>query len=400
MGSWVRIFVFALVAGTLSFLLHRYLWVRLVRDAMLPSPWHRIATVTIVALAVSLPLALPLSRVLPRSVSVPIATVVYGWMGLMFMLVVLVAAGDVVRLVVASAGKVVQLAHAGENAAPIDPARRALFGRGLAAFAAIGAVVGGIWGVREARAGVRIKPIQVSLRRLPKSMEGLVVAQLTDIHVGPTIGRGFIEDIVRRTNELKPDVIVITGDLVDGSVDDLREHVAPLANLKAPLGVYFVTGNHEYYAGVDEWLPELERLGLRVLRNERVELRRGDDVIDLAGIDDHSSGRFGGGHGPNLPRALAGRDPNRELLLLAHQPRAIVEAAAMGVGLQLSGHTHGGQIFPWNFMVRLQQPYVAGLHKHGEAQVYVSNGTGYWGPPMRVGFPAEITKVTLQRAFA
>jgi predicted MPP superfamily phosphohydrolase len=400
MGNWVRIVVFALVVGTISFLVHRYLWARLVRDALLPQPWHRIGTIAIIALGVMLPVMIPLGRVLPRRVAVPIASLVYGWMGVMFMLFVLVAAGDLVRLLVVSAGKVVQLAHAGTVAPPADPERRMLFGRGLAAFAAIGAALGAAWGVREATGHVRVKPITVSLKRLPASMSGLVVAQITDVHVGPTIGRGFIEDIVQRTNALSPDVIVITGDLVDGSVEDLREQVAPLGNLRAPLGVFFVTGNHEYYSGVDEWLPELTRLGIRVLRNERVELRRGDDVIDLAGVDDHSSGRFGNGHGPNLGGALAGRDPSRELLLLAHQPRAIVEAAALGVGLQLSGHTHGGQIFPWNFAVRLQQPYVAGLHNHRGAQIYVSNGTGYWGPPMRVGFPAEITKVTLIRATA
>jgi len=398
MGNWVRLVVFALVVGTISFLVHRYLWVRLVRDAMLPQPWHRIGTIAIISLGVALPVLIPLARVLPRKVAVPIASVVYGWMGVMFMLFILVLAGDVVRLVVASAGKLVQAAQAGTSTPPVDPDRRAMFGRGLAAFAAIGAAVGAAWGVREALGHVRIKPITVSLARLPESMNGLVVAQITDVHVGPTIGRGFIEDVVARTNALSPDVIVITGDLVDGSVEDLREHVAPLAGLKAKMGVYFVTGNHEYYSGVDEWIPELERLGIRVLRNERVELRRGDDAIDLAGIDDHSSGRFGNGHGPNLAGALRGRDPKRELLLLAHQPRAIVEASTLGVGLQLSGHTHGGQIFPWNFAVRLQQPYVAGLHKHGDAQIYVSNGTGYWGPPMRVGSPAEITKVTLVRA--
>lgn len=201
---------------------------------------------------------------------------------------------------------------------------------------------------------------------------------------------------MRRTNALEPDVIAITGDLVDGTVEDLREHVAPLAGLRAKHGVYFVTGNHEYYSGVDAWIAELSRIGVRVLRNERVEIRVGDDAIDLAGVDDFSARRVPG-HGPDLKRALEGRDPARELILLAHQPRAIEEASRLGVGLQLSGHTHGGQIWPWTYLVYLQQPYVSGLHRHGDAQVYVSRGTGYWGPPMRLGADAEITKLTLVR---
>ena len=387
--SWTRFLVFALVVGSLSALLHRYLWVRLVRDAMIPQPFHRIGTILLIALAVAMPFSVPLARLLPRAFARPVAMAVSTWLGLMFMLVVLVAAGDLVRLLMAASRGI-------RGALPPDADRRALFGRGLAAVAAVGAVAGGVFGIKEAMSSVRVRPIDVSLKRLPKSMDGLTIVQISDVHVGTTIGRQFIEDIVASANALHPDVIVITGDLVDGSVSDLRDAVAPLADLRAALGVFFVTGNHEYYSGVDDWMTELPRLGIRVLRNERVELRKGDDVIDLAGVDDYNA--RGGGHGPDLRRALEGRDRSRELVLLAHQPRAIVEAAEHGVGLQLSGHTHGGQIFPWNFAVRLQQPYIAGLHRHGDAQIFVSRGTGYWGPPMRVGAPAEVTQITLRRA--
>jgi predicted MPP superfamily phosphohydrolase len=174
--------------------------------------------------------------------------------------------------------------------------------------------------------------------------------------------------------------------------------VAPLAGLKSRQGVYFVTGNHEYYAGVNEWLAHLPTLGVRVLRNERVAVGDGTHTFDLAGVDDWSA-RGMPGHGPDLARAVEGRDAARELVLLAHQPRAIHEAAKHGVGLQLSGHTHGGQIWPWNFAVKLQQPYVAGLARHNkDTQLYVSRGTGYWGPPMRLGAPAEITRIRLRAA--
>ena len=378
------------VVGTLSALLHYYLWARLVRDALLPQPWARVATIAIVALGALLPIAMPLTRLLPRTTTWPFSALVYTWMGVLFLAFLLVVVGDVVRLGVAASALL-------RPDVVASPERRTLLRQSIAAIAAIGAVSIGAFGIYEARAAIRIAKVRVALKRLPKSMAGLTFAQLSDVHVGNTIGHDFLADLVRRTNALSPDVIVITGDLVDGSVKELSAHVAPLADLKAPLGVYFVTGNHEYYSGADEWIAELQRLGIRVLHNERVELRRGDDAIDLAGIDDWSAAQFGGGHGPDLASALEGRDSTRELILLAHQPRAIEEAAERGVGLQLSGHTHGGQIWPWNYLVLLQQPYVAGLHRHRDAQIYVSRGTGYWGPPMRVGAPAEITQITLEQ---
>jgi predicted MPP superfamily phosphohydrolase len=254
-------------------------------------------------------------------------------------------------------------------------------------------VVGAL-ALRRALARVEVKEVAVRLLRLSPAHHGTTIVQLTDLHVGPTIGRAFIEDIVRRTNDLRPDLVAITGDLVDGSVERLRHAVEPLRDLRARYGVFFVTGNHEYFSGAAPWIAELRRLGIRVLRNERVSVG-GDAGFDVAGIDDHSAGRLG--EAPSdLDQALAGRDPARAVVLLAHQPRAIFEAARLGVDLQLSGHTHGGQIWPFTYLVKLQQPYIAGLHQHGDTQIYVSPGTGYWGPPMRLGTRAEITRVTLQ----
>jgi len=282
------------------------------------------------------------------------------------------------------------------EAPPSDPERRLAVTRMLGAGIAL--VAGGA-GTLAARSGLTelvVKNVEVELARLPEAMAGTTIVQLSDIHVGSTIQREYIERVVHAANSLDADLIVITGDLVDGSVEQLREHVAPLANLKAKHGVFFVTGNHDYYSGATAWCAEVERLGIRVLRNERVSIGNGDASFDLAGVDDYSAARFGHGHGPDLEKALAGRDPGREVVLLAHQPRQIYEAERKGVGLMLSGHTHGGQIFPWNFFVRLQQPVVAGLARFGDSQVYVSCGTGYWGPPMRLGAPAEVTKIVLQ----
>jgi predicted MPP superfamily phosphohydrolase len=388
-----RVLSFALFFGvmlTLVGAVHYYVWARLVRDTVLPAPWQRALTAAIAGMYVLVPLSFVLRRAeLPFTV--PLIWLSSFWLGILLLLLVVLAAGDATRGVIALGAKL-------GSAPPADAERRLALARlfGLVVVLVTGGLAAAA--VRSGLARVAVRNVNVRLRRLPKKLDGLTIVQLTDVHVGPTIGRAFIEDIVTRTNALAPDIVAITGDLVDGSVDDLRDAIAPLAGLKARHGVYFCTGNHEYYSGAPEWCAELTRIGIRVLRNERVIVGNGPDSFDLAGIDDESAHRFGEGHGADLARAVAGRDPARELVLLAHQPKAVLEAKEHGVGLQLSGHTHGGQIWPWNYAVRLQQPVVAGLARFGETQVYVSRGTGYWGPPMRLAAPAEITRITLQTA--
>jgi predicted MPP superfamily phosphohydrolase len=293
------------------------------------------------------------------------------------------------------ASELVRLAARLAVGAP-DPERRRLLARALGGTVAALAAGLGTLGVRSALTELRLQEVEIELERLPSALDGTTIVQLTDLHLGPTLGREWMERIVARTNALEPDVVAITGDLVDGSVEELALAAAPVAGLRARHGVYFVTGNHEYYSGVDEWLAEIRRLGVRVLRNERVTIGDGADAFDLAGVDDYHAQGMAPGHGPDLPAALAGREATRELVLLAHQPKAVHEAARLGVGLQLSGHTHGGQIWPFGLLVRLQQPYVAGLAREGGTQLYVSRGTGYWGPPMRLGAPAEITRIVLR----
>ena len=194
---------------------------------------------------------------------------------------------------------------------------------------------------------------------------------------------------------MQPDIIAITGDLVDGSTKDLGPEVEGLRELQARYGVFFVTGNHEYYSGVDDWLSFLPTLGIRVLRNERVEVEHQGATLDIAGVDDWTAHHFGPKHGADLDSALQGRNTNRPLILLAHQPRQFADAARRGVDLQLSGHTHGGQIFPFNFIVDAVEPHLLGLHQKENSMLYVSKGTGYWGPPMRLFIPAEITEIEL-----
>jgi hypothetical protein len=357
-----------------------YLWVRMVRDPGWPEPYGRIATALLVFLSTAPLVVIFTARFMSRSALKALSASFYTWFGLAFLLTVALFAGDLARWIVRAV-----LSLAG-NAGPEDPERRQLVARGVA----------GAAGATAALAEVEVKEVGVRLPRLPPALSGLSIVQLTDVHIGPTIGRKFLEHVVDRTNAQKPDVIAITGDLVDGSVAALRAHVEPLARLQARYGVYFVTGNHEYYSGADEWMAELQRLGIRVLHNERV--RVGDQAsIDLAGVDDPTA--RGSGFGADYARVFEGVDPERELVLLAHQPSQITHAARAGVGLQLSGHTHGGQIWPFGALVRLNQPYVAGLHQHNlHTQIYVSRGTGYWGPPMRLLCPAEITKVVLAPA--
>jgi predicted MPP superfamily phosphohydrolase len=255
-----------------------------------------------------------------------------------------------------------------------------------------------LWGFANARRVARVVRVDVPIAGLPAPLDGFTIAQVSDIHVGPTIKRPYVEAIVDSVNRLDVDLVAVTGDLVDGSVRDLAEHVAPLARLRSKEGVFFVTGNHEYYSGAASWVRELRRLGLTVLMNEHVLVRRGDARLVVAGVTDFSAAHFDRAEASDPAAALAGSPAGALRLLLAHQPRSAAAAEAAGFHLQLSGHTHGGQFLPWNFLVRLQQPFTAGLHRWRAMWVYTSRGTGYWGPPKRFGAPSEITLLRLVAA--
>jgi predicted MPP superfamily phosphohydrolase len=372
--------VFLAIALTLIGGMHYYVWARLVRDPHLPPLAARIATVLIVALGVSMPLAMIAARFFHATVR-PALWVVFVWMGMGFLFVAFLGLADAGRFV----GTLVQRLR---SPLPIDPEKRVFLARTLAA--GVGGVVAGLSaiGVRSALGPVQIKELEVRLRGLPQELAGFRLVQISDVHIGALLRKDWVSHVVDRIRALSPDLVAITGDLVDGSVAELRDHVAPLSRIEAKHGVYFTTGNHEYYSGVEDWYAHLPTLGVRPLRNERVEIAPG---LDLAGIEDPTGA-------PDLSRALKGRDPSRALVLLAHQPRQFIEAAKHGVSLTLSGHTHGGQIWPFSWLVALVQPYLAGLHLRGEAQLYVSRGTGFWGPPMRVFAPAEITLLRLMPA--
>ena len=253
-------------------------------------------------------------------------------------------------------------------------------------------------GFVNARRLAKVVHIQVPLRNLPAQLQGFRIVQISDIHVGPTIKQHYLQRIVNRVNTLEADLIAITGDLVDGRVSDLAAHTQPMSGLSARHGSYFVTGNHEYYSGALAWIAELERLGIRVLLNEHVQLSHEDATLVLAGVTDYSAAAFDASHRSDPHAAIAGAPADAPKILLAHQPRSAIAAQAAGFDLQLSGHTHGGQFWPWGYFVPLQQPYVAGLHQLQDLWIYVSRGTGYWGPPNRFGAPSEITCLTLVSA--
>jgi predicted MPP superfamily phosphohydrolase len=256
-----------------------------------------------------------------------------------------------------------------------------------------------LWGLVNARRTARVVRVDVPIASLPAALHGFSIAQISDVHVGPTIKHGYLQAIVERINALQADMVAVTGDLVDGSVLELAQHVAPLAGLVSRHGTFFVTGNHEYYSGAHAWVDELRRLGLRVLMNEHVLLQHGDAALALAGVADFSAHHFDESHRSDPQAALAGV-PDEALVrvLLAHQPRSAAAAAEAGFHLQISGHTHGGQFLPWTWFVRLQQPFTAGLNRWQDLWVYTSRGTGYWGPPKRLGAPSEITHLRLVAA--
>ncbi|MEW1871278.1 metallophosphoesterase [Streptomyces caelestis] len=297
--------------------------------------------------------------------------------------------GDATDAGTAGDGPAADGGASGPQGAPAAPSRRLFVSRvvgGAAAAAAVGTVGYGTYGVLR---GPGVKRVTVPLAKLPRAAHGYRIAVVSDIHLGPVLGRGFAQKVVDTINSTQPDLIAVVGDLVDGNVKDLGPAAAPLAQLRARHGSFFVTGNHEYFSGAEQWVEEVRRLGLNPLENARTELPH----FDLAGVNDVAGEDEG--QGPDYAKALGDRDRGRACVLLAHQPVQIHDAVDHGVDLQLSGHTHGGQLFPGNLVAGLANPTLAGLDRYGDTQLYVSRGAGAWGPPTRVGAPSDITVIEL-----
>ncbi|BCB85982.1 metallophosphoesterase [Phytohabitans suffuscus] len=391
-------FVFAAIG-----LLHLYLWKRLVRDTTRPGRWRRAGTVAALVLGVLVPTTMVGTRMGQWWLAWP----GYLWLAVMFYLIVVLVLLEIPMLGAKlalrrrrrTATVPAEPALVGAGGPPAEPParatpdhspdRRLLLARGAAIFAGLTATGVSGYGIRSALGPPQLDRVTIPLARLPRAMDGMRVALVSDIHLGPLRGRGHTERIVRMINDMDADVVAVVGDMVDGSVEELGAAAAPLEGLRSRHGAYFVTGNHEYFSGYQQWIDEVARLGLRPLRNERLEI----EGLDLAGVNDLAGEDYQ--DGPDFAKTFDGRDPSRPVVLLAHQPVQAGNAARYGVDLQLSGHTHGGQMVPWNLMVRLEQPVVSGLGTVDGTKVYVTNGAGFWGPPVRVGAPPQVTLVEL-----
>ena len=376
---------------------------RLITPVHFPPPWNWIAW-TFLALLLVLPvlaMSVEFSRLnFPSKRELEWGA--YISLGFFSMVITLLVIRDIAWLIVTGVQKLTALASGMRGGVPLsgeaaDPLRREQLVQwmNLGLMAAAGGLTG--YGIYEARRRPAIVEVTVPIKDLPGSLQGFRIVQITDIHAGLTVTRPFVEMVVEMANAQMGDVVAFTGDLVDGTVDQLREHVAPMKNLEGRYGRYFITGNHEYYSGALPWIEEAKSLGFDVLLNEHRVIRQGGGAIVLAGVTDTSAGGFIPGHRSDPYRAIAGAPAADVRILLAHQPKSLYESSKAGFDVQISGHTHGGQFFPWNLLATIGQPYIKGLHKFADTWIYVSKGTGYWGPPVRLAARSEITVLTLVR---
>ncbi|PXY31349.1 metallophosphoesterase [Prauserella muralis] len=401
--------MFFFVAIGLIAVVHLYLWKRLVADTTLPrTRARRLGTGVLVALVAIMVAALALGTSIDPDLAQWFAWPGYLWLALFFYLLLGLLILELPRLALrrwVRRGEQRETTGAGTAAAngqgepaeaPAGVSRRLVLARGSAAVAGVAAAGLTGYGMTVALGPPTVTSVTMPLRRLDPRAAGCRIALISDVHLGPITGRAFTERIVRLVNEQRPDLVAIAGDLVDGEVEHLAEAAEPLAGLRSTHGTFFVTGNHEYYSGYEEWVEHVPTLGIRPLRNEHVDIEHNGGVFHLAGINDHTGYQWQ--DAGDVGKAVRGRDADRAVVLVAHQPVDVGSAAGHDVDLMLAGHTHGGQLTPFELIVSLQQGAVAGSYQVGGTRMYVTRGAGFWGPPVRVGAPPDITIVELTAA--
>jgi len=385
--------MFILIFGSILLLTYTWLGWRLTRPLVDGSSWRWIVIGLLVGHYISVFVSFAILRSLgPGGWAGPLYWVTYGGMGLFSLIFTGMVLMELGVLGVKTSD------HWRENKViPEDPERRRFFHQS-ANIAVLGvSALAGAFGVWRARRHPTVVKVEVPIHNLPEELEGYSIAQISDLHLGPTLSGTFMHRVANSVNELKPDMVAITGDLVDGSTTHLAEHVKPLKELSSADGTFFVTGNHEYYSGAEPWCQMLSDLGLNVLNNAHSVIRRGAAKLMIAGVNDYRAHRILPAHRSDPAAAVAGAPDCDARVLLAHQPGSCLDAREQQFDLQLSGHTHGGQFFPWNFVVGRFHPFHRGLNAWQKGWVYVNRGTGYWGPPMRIGVDSEITLLVLKR---
>ena len=369
---------------------HYYLWARMIKDTAMSSPFRNIGTYSLIIFAVSFPIALAVSRLVSFRYSYVLLWISYLWLGIMMLLFFSFLFTDLVKILFYISSKFSNTIDEMTN-----PERRKFISRSIASGISVMVFAATGLGVKKYYEAVVVKKIKILLTGLPEVFQGFKIVQISDLHIGQMMTGLMLEKIVDKVNSLKPDLIAITGDLVDGSINKLLNELVSLKNLKAEHGIYFVTGNHEYYSGVESWTSAIENMGIKVLNNESIMIKQDSDFFYLSGVTDHEAKNFGKKYAADFNKTFSGLQKDKKKILLAHQPIAVKEASEYETDLVLSGHTHGGQIWPFNYLVYLQQPYLKGSYQYRNTKLYVNQGTGCWGPPMRLGSFNEITEITL-----
>ncbi len=387
---WILIVVVALSLGV------TFIGRRLIRTSRLRKPWNIAAWTGLILFFVFPIIFTALIRQFGRTSPRFVSWVIYVGLGFLSFVFFILLARDFLWFL-AWIGKKISNLLSSTNNEP-DPSRRQFLLQSLNLGVIGAAAVATSYGIYEARKTPGLVILDIPIPRLPQTFDGFKIIQICDIHAGLTVDRDWIEKVVEEVQKQSPDLIAFVGDMVDGSVSGLESTVAPFADLQAPFGKFFTTGNHEYYSGAIPWIEHARVLGFDVLMNEHRKIEKNGSTIVLAGVTDYTAGQFYKDQASDPHKAVEGVSNDEIKIMMAHQPRSLYQFGDLKIDFTMNGHTHGGQFIPWNWFATLGQPFIKGLHQWNEGLVYVSKGTGYWGPPVRLGARSEVTVFVLRKS--